>query len=121
MSMKNQKNVMAVGGLVVVLAVGMLVLGGFAKNEPMAAETSGNIGACPAVGCAGCPAATADSPSCAKACEDCDAKSPCAGCCGEPCPADCPKPCCEKKRAAGCCADAETGAHCSGQTDATTQ
>jgi hypothetical protein len=107
MSLKNRKNLIAVGGVVVALLIGTVLLGGFAKNEPAVNEKSPTVGACSSTGCGGCPMAKADSTACANmsGCEEAEA-----GCCGKPCPPDCPKPCCGKEgcagtRASGCCSE----------------
>lgn len=125
MSLKNQKNLIVAGGVIVALLAGTVLLGGYAKFVPAKADST--TGAEP---CTGCPATQAclaknaevsgsgqvmaafNPESCpAGRTEPCCAEDPPKDCCGEPCPADCPKPCCAKQpEASGCCpaADAAT-------------
>ena len=110
MGAKNQKSLIAVGGVVVALLIGTVLLGGFAKNESAVTDTNTNIGACPASGCGGCPAVKADADTCAKTCES-EKADGCA--CGGACPPDCPKPCCADKASEGCCEKTKASACCS--------
>lgn len=110
MSAKNQKNLIAVGGVVVALLIGTVLLGGFAKSEPPVTETNTTIGACPATGSGGCPMAKADAGTCAKTCDGEKAKA-CPH--ADACPPDCPKPCCVEKASEGCCEKTEASACCS--------
>jgi hypothetical protein len=113
MSVKNQKNLITVGGIVVALLVGTVLLGGFAKNEPAVTETAMTMGACPATGCGGCPMAKADSAAHAKT-TDTEKSDGCP--CGGVCPPDCPKPCCAKK----CCEESKPSACCGSEGETET-
>ena len=116
MSVRNPKNLLTVGGVVVALLVGTVLLGGFAQNEPAVTDAATSMGACPATGCGGCPMAKADSTAHAKMADNENSE----GCpYGGVCPTDCPKPCCEKK----CCDKAKSSACCSsdGETDVAKQ
>lgn len=110
MSAKNQKNLIAVGGVVVALLIGTVLLGGFAKSEFSVSETGNNIGTCPSSGCGGCPAAKAESSTCGKTC-DVEKADGCPY--GDACPPDCPKPCCEDKASEGCCEKTKASTCCS--------
>ena len=92
MSVKNQKNLIVVGGVVVALLVGTVLLGGFASSEPEANGTTVKEGACPASACGGCPVA-----------QTCGGEKDEGSVCAKTCPADCDKPCCAEKPSEGCC------------------
>ncbi|OHB73201.1 MAG: hypothetical protein A2Z25_08670 [Planctomycetes bacterium RBG_16_55_9] len=106
MSFKNQKNLIAVGGIVIALVIGTVLLGGFAKNESAAMKANEPAGVCPAMGCGGCPMAKAEPAAFAEVSESEQAKTE-ASCCGEPCPLDCPKPCCKKQTEPRACCGSE--------------
>lgn len=123
MSAKNQKNLIAVGGVIAALLAGTVLLGGYAKLAP--ARLDGNAEAkgcpgCPMVQGAACGAYLAENAEVSSSSQvmaafnpetcpagrtgPCCAQDPAKDCCGEPCPPDCPKPCCaEQAEATGCC------------------
>lgn len=135
MSIKNQKNVIVIAGVITALLAGTVLLGGYAKFAPAKAQTDSTVqvkACCPMMGAQGAQESELSCPHLAKAGFDAEAcpmgrTEPCCegnppkDCCGKPCPPDCPKPCCAKEATAGGCTDSTAGARCPATTSTATK
>jgi hypothetical protein len=122
MSLKNPKNLLIIGSVVIALLAGTVLLASYANILPARSNTGSQAKTCPAAGGTSCPMAKAvfaenAEVTCAqKAAAGFDAKACplgrtepcCAGeappdCCPKVCPPDCTKPCCAGEAAPSGC------------------
>lgn len=129
MSIKNQKNVIIVAGVVTALLAGTVLLGGYAKFVPAKQRASSPVqaeGCCPTMGPQAAQEGTVSCPYMAQAAskaEPCCAEEGKENDCGKTCPPDCPKPCCAKETASSSCASSTdaAGSCCPAKTDSATK
>jgi len=130
MSLKNPRNLLIIGAVVMALLAGTVLLANYANILPARFNTGSQAKACPAAGGTMCPAAKtvffAENAEVtyaqktgagfdAKACPLGRTEPCCAGeappdCCPKPCPPDCTKPCCAGEAAPSGCPMAGTSA-----------
>ena len=111
MSIKNTKNLLIIGSVLVALLAGTVLLGNYTNLLSANSETSPQVKAsdnCPAAKT--CSAEKAECGSAAKTCPLDSTKPCCAVEASNECPAGCTKPCCAEETKAGCCpkSDAST-------------
>ena len=88
MSLKNPKNLLIIGAVIVALLAGTVLLANYANILPAKSDVSSQVtGSTPCPGAKACPFGRTE-PCCAG-----EAKP---GCCPKVCPPDCTKPCCPK-------------------------
>ena len=136
MSIKNQKSLIVIAGVITALLAGTVLLGGYAKSVPAKSETGSQSqvkACCPMMGAQVAQDGEVLCPHLAKAgfnaeacpmgrTEPCCEGNPPKDCCGKPCPPDCPKPCCAKEgTASGCGASVDAAGGCSAGADTATQ
>ena len=117
MSLKNPKNLLIIGAVIVALLAGTVLLANYANILPAKSDVSSQVtGSTPCPGAKACPFGRTE-PCCAG-----EAKP---GCCPKVCPPDCTKPCCAGEAApsgcpmAGMSAAANSG--CCPKTDTATE
>jgi hypothetical protein len=122
MSLKNPRNLLIIGAVVIALLAGTVLLASYANILPARSGAGSQAKTCPAAGGTSCPVAKAvfaenAEVTCAqKAAAGFDAEACplgrtepcCAGdaapeCCPKPCPPDCTKPCCAGEAAPSGC------------------
>jgi len=129
MSLKNPRNLLIIGAVIVALLAGTVLLGNYTNILPIGSNNGSQVKTCPASGGTPCCQAKNDSAEfaeldCAqkagagfdaKACPLGRTEPCCAGeappdCCPKPCPPDCTKPCCAGEAAPDCCPMSSTSA-----------
>ncbi len=116
MSLKNPKNLLIIGAVVVALLAGTVLLANYANILPGSSDADSQAKTCQAAGGTSWPAAKAVF---AENAEVCSAKKSAPGCCPKANPSGCTKPCCAGEAAPGCCPKASppaTTGSCGGQT-----
>jgi len=122
MSLKNPRNLLIIGAVIVALLAGTVLLANYANILPAWSGVGSQVKTCQSASGTPCCQAKNDSAefaeldcaqkaaagSDAKACPLDNAKPCCAGeasqdCCPKTCPPDCTKPCCAGEAAPGCC------------------
>jgi len=122
MSLKNPRNLLIIGAVVIALLAGTVLLASYANILPAGSGAGSQAKTCPAAGGTSCPMAKAvfaenAEVTCAqkaaagfdaKACpmgrtEPCCAGDVMGSLCGKTCPLDCTKPCCAGEAAPDCC------------------
>ena len=122
MSLKNPKNLLIIGAVVIALLAGTVLLASYANILPARSGAGSQAKTCPAAGgtpCCGAKVSSNENAQVAfaqqtgagfdaKACplgrtEPCCAGDATESLCGKTCPADCTKPCCTGEAAPECC------------------
>ena len=122
MSLKNPKNLLIIGAVIVALLAGTVLLANYANILPGSSDADSQVKTCPTAGGTSCPATNpvfaenanvecaqkAGSGFDAKACplgrtEPCCAGEATESLCGKTCPLDSTEPCCAGEAAPDCC------------------
>jgi len=116
MSLKNPKNLLIIGAVIVALLAGTVLLASYANILPARSGAGSQAKTCPAAGgttCCGAKISSNENVQVAFAqqtgagflgrTEPCCAGEPVPDCCPKTCPPDCTKPCCAGEAAPDCC------------------